>query len=402
MAATELIAASQGSGTVQLISGSLVFICLLIAILSQLASGATGEGFRFNWQHVLVRFFAVIMLMQAAGSIQGYIWSAGKSIGDSLLPGPTIAEIHGSLKERIERLQAERQADSASEDGDGSIIDQGLESLKSWIGDFFVYSVESFCVTLIYLNYQWLRSMQSVFMALLAAMAPLILPASIIPGVNTWSSWLKMVISVALWPVIAGFLIKAHVNTMGDFISGGSVLAGNANNLFLNMDTIGLLTQAIFFMLIMFSTPAIAGALVYGSAGVFATGAGLLMSVPTLQHTMGRGARSTAGTARSIGGSSWRFIRAGAAGFGGAAYQAVRSNTRQATKPSMLFNSSLESPLSILPRHINSPETLAIHLVNPLLKSIQRDILFRDIKLQALLDELLPNSIISFRWIPLT
>lgn len=282
-----LIQEAQSSAVVTAVSTSLILICFLIAIISQISTGAQEGQIRLNWPQVLMRLFAVIIFIQAAGPIQGYLWNTGKDLGKSILPGPTIADIHGSLKERVDRLRLQqrdaseregRYQDSKSKSILDTAISAGLGVLGNWITNIFVYGIESLAITVMYFGNHWLLSVQAALMSLLAALAPIVFPASIIPGINTWSNWLKLVVSIALWPVISGFLIKAHVFVMSEFIGTGSIIGANANNLFINMDTLSLLGESIFFLIIMFSTPAIAVALVHGAAGPFATGAGLLLS----------------------------------------------------------------------------------------------------------------------------
>lgn len=283
--------ASTGMGIAK---WGMITTCFSLGILRQLASGALDGDMRLKWGQLLARLLFVILFVSSAGSIQGSIWGAGKSIGESLLPGPTLVDMNLALQDRVAKLQEAKatKADETASDSGGSALDKlnpanlATKMLNLVFGTM-MQGLEMLALSLFFIAYKFLQSAQNSVMMFLAAMVPFVIPPSIIPGVNTWSSWLKMVISVALWPVVAGFLIKGHLSSAAEWLagpsssSGGAVeglLSGNISNLFINMDSLGLLAESVVYAFMLLSAPFLSAALVYGSASALGAGAATLMA----------------------------------------------------------------------------------------------------------------------------
>lgn len=276
--------------TLQAAKWSMMGICFMIGILSQLASLATAGEVRMNWGQLVARLLAVMLFVQSAGSIQGFIWGSAEGIGNSLMPGPTLSDINTGFMNRVQKMRTDRAQTPASsgEVTMGSVLTDP-KLMFSILADAVMQAFEHISLTIFFLAYKLLQSAQKVVMMFLAGMAPFILPPSIIPGINSWSSWLKMVISVALWPVVAGFMIKGQFMTAADWLSGTSsggavtgMFSSSSSNFFINMDGLQLLAESIFYALMFLASPFISSALVYGGSNVFSAGAAIVLSKPVL------------------------------------------------------------------------------------------------------------------------
>lgn len=266
----------------------MVTICFTLGILRQISSEALDGELRLQWGHLLMRLLFVILLLHSAGTIQGAIWGAAKSVGDGLLPGPTLWDVNVAIHEKIETMKAEREQPAEEE---SALSDMNPTKWPAKVMNIvfgtMLQALEQLALSIFFILYKFLQAAQNCVMMFLAAMVPFIFPPSIIPGVNSWSAWLKMVISVALWPVVAGFLIKGQMTAAAGWFagpvgaSGGGIegaMSGDVKNLFLNMDSLGLFAQAIVYGFMILSSPFLSAALVYGSAQALGTGASMLMS----------------------------------------------------------------------------------------------------------------------------
>ncbi len=267
----------------------MITTCFLLGILKQLASGALEGDVRFQWGHLLARLLFVVLFIHSAGTIQGSFWGAAQSVGDQLMPGPTLADMNRALEGRIEKIKDEGKdkTDTTAEEDSWNPKTLGKNIASDFFNRIYEYlmkGLEMLALSAFFIFYKFLQSAQNCVMMFLAAMVPFIIPPSIIPGVNTWSSWLKMVISVALWPVVAGFLIKGHLSSASSWIAGSEstpggpigVFTGDAQNFFLNMDSLGLLAEAVVYAFMLLSAPFLSAALVYGSAPALGMGVSLI------------------------------------------------------------------------------------------------------------------------------
>lgn len=289
---TDTLSSATSSVGMGVAKWGMITTCFLLGILRQLASGALDGDFRLGWGQLLARLLFVILFVSSAGAIQGSVWGAGQSIGESLLPGPTLVDMNLALQNRVTKLQEAKtaKADEADATTEGSVLDKLnpatlATKMINLVFGTMMQGLEMLALSVFFIAYKFLQSAQNSVMMFLAAMAPIVIPPSIIPGVNTWSSWLKMVISVALWPVVAGFLIKGHLSSAAAWLAGPSsssgggfegLLSGNVSNLFLNMDSLGLLAESIVYAFMLLSAPFLSAALVYGSAGALGAGASLM------------------------------------------------------------------------------------------------------------------------------
>ncbi|HEX5037918.1 MAG TPA: hypothetical protein VFX30_12235 [bacterium] len=292
--------ASDGMG---LAKWGMIATCFSLGILRQLASGALDGDLRLAWGHLLARLLFVILFVSSAGVIQGSIWGAGQSIGESLLPGPTLVDMNLALHERVKSIQEAKaaEAEKTASETEESALDK-LNPAKlatkmiNLVFGTMMQGLEMLALSVFFIAYKFLQSAQNSVMMFLAAMVPFIIPPSVIPGVNTWSSWLKMVISVALWPVVAGFLIKGHLSSAAEWLAGPSsdtggaiegLMSGDVKNLFINMDSLGLLAEALVYAFMLLSAPFLSAALVYGSATALGTGAATVMAAGLTQVRQG-------------------------------------------------------------------------------------------------------------------
>ncbi|QQR81248.1 MAG: conjugal transfer protein TraG N-terminal domain-containing protein [Deltaproteobacteria bacterium] len=295
----------------------MVTICFTLGILRQISSEALDGELRLQWGHLLMRLLFVILLIQSAGAIQGSIWGAAKSIGDGLLPGPTLWDMNVAIQQKIETMKEER---ALPQEEETSLSDMSPTKwpakMMNVVFGTMLQGLEQIALSLFFILYKFLQSAQNCVMMFLAGMVPFVFPPSIIPGVNSWASWLKMVISVALWPVVAGFLIKGQMVAAAGWFAGPAgassgglegAMSGDVKNLFLNMDSLGMFAEAVVYGFMILSSPFISSALVYGSANALSTGASLIMAGSVSQLHRGLQSSSMGPASYShekIGGSS--------------------------------------------------------------------------------------------------
>lgn len=299
----DVLNTATSSEGMHLAKWGMIATCFSLGILRQLASAALDGDLRLGWGHLLARLLFVILFVSSAGMIQGSIWGAGQSIGEGLLPGPTLVDMNLALNDRIKTLQEAKAAEeektaSTSEESTLDKLNPANLATKmiNLVFGTMMQGLEMLALSLFFIAYKFLQSAQNSVMMFLAAMVPFVIPPSIIPGVNTWSSWLKMVISVALWPVVAGFLIKGHLSSAAQWLAGPSsdsggaiegLMSGDIKNLFINMDSLGLLAESIVYAFMLLSAPFLSAALVYGSAAALGTGAAAVLAGGVTQVRQG-------------------------------------------------------------------------------------------------------------------
>ncbi len=344
------LAAATSSAPMAAIKWGLVTTCFCLGILRILASEALDGQLRLNWMSLIMRLLCVCIFLTCAGSIQGSIWKGAQSLGDNLLPGPTLYDVNSALYERAAAFKEVRQAEAqqqreAQQRAEGvdfdvpfemrqTLSEKGLLLAKS-IGSSVVNAIgsaplfepytlfmgflENIALSIFFFLYKFIQQAQECIMLFLAAMAPFLITPSIIPGVNSWSSWVKLVLCVALWPVVAGFMIKGQMMSVASVMAGPSGTGGSlstfissdAKNLFINMDSLNLLGQAVIYGFMILSSPFIASAVVYG--GGHALGMGLSMATSTAT----RMAMAPAKIVKGAGGAAGRTAFNGGGGGGG-------------------------------------------------------------------------------------
>ena len=268
----------QGGGLPQ-IRGSLIALCLAIAFLVMAVSiSLSSEGDGLSLSSLMIRFFFVALALLSAKYIQNFLWSYGQHLSDTILPGPSIADLNETLEKRSLALRLQQQ------DISGKNVIQALGGFFNFIGYILVMTLEHISLTAFFLAYKWFQSMHEVVMTFLAVVAPFMISATIIPGINGFSNWLNFVISVALWPFVASFFLKAHLLSAINYLGNAdhSIFSGDASNLFLNMDALQLLAESCLFGFFLLATPFIATALVNGSANAFAVGSSFLLGAGPL------------------------------------------------------------------------------------------------------------------------
>ena len=316
------------SGAMTEVRNSMVVLCFIIAIIT-MAVKASVHGESFDNRQMFLRLFFVVIGLMAAGSIQGLLRGTGESLAASYMPGGSIVDVQKQLLDKVKTVKNRQNPSdnpTSFEDVDWWNPKKAATGFINVVSYHLQMLVEMVAVTVFFLIFKWFQSMTDVVMNLLAVMGPLMIAASIIPGVKGFSNWIKLVCAVSLWPVIAAFFVKAHLATAGQFIgSGTGIFTTDSSNLFLNMDGLQMLGECFITAIFLLATPFIAMAIVSGSAGAFSVGSAMLigalpsaLAVPvrqTLQSLTSRSSTVRTGAAAAVGAS----VGAGA----GAAARAV-------------------------------------------------------------------------------
>lgn len=259
--------------TISVIRNSMLALCLAIAFVTiAVKSSLTGDG--VDVRNLALRLLFVVLALMAAGRIQGFISGMGESIAGSILPGPDLMEMHESLGEKINQM-ADKKISMDEVEGDGWV-----EKAVNWVGLGLITVIEQAALTIYYLAFKWFKLIKDVVMNLLALLAPFMIVASIIPGIKGFTNWIKLVVGVALWPVIASFFIKSQLLTAMNFYGE----AGNIDltTYYAGMNALRLLAETLAYGLFLMATPFISSAIVSGSAGAFAVGSAFLMGAGPL------------------------------------------------------------------------------------------------------------------------
>jgi|GEM_PF-7000718 len=269
--------AMENDGMMTTIRGSMIALCLAIAFITiAVKASLEGEAIRIN--HLVFRLIFVVIALMAAGRIQGFVWGMGESIADHFLPGPSLGEMHQTLEDRVIQMQAEN----------GSFNDINPITNTTGFFNFVAFQVllflESAALTLYFFVFGWFKAMHHVVMMFLGAMAPFMICATIIPGVKGFTNWLKLVVSVALWPVVASFFLKSHLVSAISSLGGSEdiVFTSDTSSFYLNIDSLQMFSESCLFGIFLLATPLIASAIVSGSANAFAAGSVFLMGAGPL------------------------------------------------------------------------------------------------------------------------
>lgn len=302
--AADPITSAASDSTMTAIRGGMICLCLIIAILT-IAVKSSLDGSDIQVSHVVHRLLFVVLALMAAGKIQGFIWGTGESIANHFLPGPGIEDLEQTLQDRVNKMQL----DNGNFKDTPSITN--VTGILNYIAYHALMLIESGALTLFFLIFKLFKAVQHVVMMFLGAMAPFMISASIIPGVNGFTNWLKLVICVALWPVVAAFFLKAHLMSATALIGGASgPIFGQDAGSYLNMDALQLLSESLIFAVFILATPFVSMAIVSGSAGAFSAGSSLLLGafsyeVLTKEITTSKSERG------NNGGYEKRFIETG-------------------------------------------------------------------------------------------
>lgn len=259
--------------TISVIRNSMIALCLAIAFVTiAVKSSLTGDG--VDVRNLALRLLFVVLALMAAGRIQGFISGTGESIAGSILPGPDLMAMHETLGEKIGQM-AEKKISMDEVEGDGWV-----ERAVNWIGLGLITLIEQAALTIYYLAFKWFKLIKDVVMNLLAMLAPFMIVASIIPGIKGFTNWIKLVVGVSLWPVIASFFIKSQLMSAMNFYGE----AGNIDltTYYAGMNALRLLAETLAYGLFLMATPFISSAIVSGSAGAFAVGSAFLMGAGPL------------------------------------------------------------------------------------------------------------------------
>ena len=304
------------SGAMTAVRNSMVVLCFIIAIIT-MAVKASVNGEAIDNRQMFLRLFFVVVALMAAGSIQGLLRGTGESLAASYLPGASIVDVQSQLLDKVKTVK-NKQGGAANPTSFDEI--DWWNPKKAATGFFNVVSyhmqmlVEMVAVTVFFLIFKWFQAMTDVVMNLLAVMGPLMIAASIIPGIKGFSNWIKLVCAVSLWPVIAAFFVKAHLATAGSFIgSGTQIFSTDPSNLFLNMDGLQMLGECVITAIFLVATPFIAMAIVSGSAGAFSVGSAMLIGAmpaaliapvrETINSMSSRSSTGRTGIAAAVGGA---------------------------------------------------------------------------------------------------
>lgn len=294
--AADMSSALESNGTMTVVRGSMIALCLAIAFVT-VAVKSSLDGEAVNISHLAMRLIFVVVALMAAGKIQGFIWGMGESVADNFLPGPSLQDLHQTLQQKVDQMQAEH----------GTF--ENINPITNTTGflNFIAYQVllflESGALTIYFLVFKWFKAMHHVVMMFLAAIAPFMITATIIPGVKGFTNWLKLVVTVSLWPVVASFFLKSHLISATNYFGGSSqpVFTPDVSNFYLNMDSLQMFSESCLFGIFLLATPLIASAIVSGSASVFAAGSVFLMGAAGPFSMISRSARFLRGGARAAG-----------------------------------------------------------------------------------------------------
>ena len=289
-------------GTITVVRNSMVALCLAIAFVT-IAIRANLQGGEIQVSQVVFRMFIVVLALMAAGRIQGFIWGMGESLANNFLPGPSIEELQQTLQDRVQTLRTQ----NGNFKEDLSLTD--VDGILNRIAYYVLMALESGALTIYFLIFKWFQVMHRVVMTFLAAMAPFMITASIIPGINGFGNWVKLVISVSLWPAIASFFLKSHLMSAATYL--GSV--GPDFGSYTSMDALQLLSEALLFAFFMVATPFLSSAIVSGSAGVFSVGSAFLFGGAGPLSVLSRPTLAAHSGGRSIAGTGARAMVGGAA-----------------------------------------------------------------------------------------
>ena len=294
--AADMSSALENDGTMTVIRGSMIALCLAIAFVT-IAVKSSIEGEAVNVSHLALRLLFVVVALMAAGKIQGFIWGMGEGVANSFLPGPSLQDLHGTLQQKVATMQAEH--------GNFENINPitNTANFLNYIAYQILLFLESAALTIFFLVFEWFKAMHHVVMMFLAAMAPFMITATIIPGVKGFTNWIRLVTSVALWPVVASFFLKAHLMSAVNYFgsSGQPVFNTDISNFYLNMDALQMFSESCLCGIFLLATPLIASAIVNGSASVFAAGSVFLMSAASPFAMLGRSTRLVGGATRLAG-----------------------------------------------------------------------------------------------------
>ncbi len=243
----------------------LIAPCIIISILT-VAIKSTVSGGDQSISRIFMRLFFVIVGILAASFIQNGIIDMGISIQNSLFPDMDATELIQQMSEKATEMQKK----SISETDDISLV-------KLFLNVFSVVTIEVFESMVVYImffilsTFEQIREMLNLF---LQALGPYMIAASIIPGVNGFSNWMKFICNLSLWPIISSFFLQAHVASVSE------ILGDVANPLF-KQNTLEMMGSAILFIILFLATPVIANTLISGSAGAFSMAATMLVSSGT-------------------------------------------------------------------------------------------------------------------------
>lgn len=250
--------------TVASIQTGTIALCVAAAFVTIAVKGTLG-GSEVSVGQVLFRLILVVCAIMAADRIQGTIAGLGQSLSSGI--GEYSHErLMDELSGRVHRMQAKDQEETSFNPITNPSGFLGL------IKDAFLLAIEQFAVSIYYFAYNWFQAVYDVLMKFLGFMAPMMIAASIIPGVRGFTNWIQLVVTVSLWPTISSYFLQQH------FESAITLLGGS----FGDVNPLQLLAEAIIYGMFLMATPFISAAVVYGSAQAFSMGAGFLLSAGPL------------------------------------------------------------------------------------------------------------------------
>lgn len=253
-----------GNSTIAWVQMGTITLCfvaafVVIAVKGTLSGGEVSAG------HVFLRLILVTCAIMAAGRIQGTIAGIGQSLSSGI-GNYSHAQLMDELTGRVHKMQTKDDAET-----NFNPITNPLGFLDLIKDEFFLV-VEQFAVSVYYFAYNWFQAVYRVLMNFLGFMAPMMIAASIIPGVRGFTNWLQLVVSVSLWPAISSYFLQQHFESTITLLGGG----------FGDVNPLQLLAEAIIYGMFLLATPFISAAIVHGSAQAFSMGAGFLLSAGPL------------------------------------------------------------------------------------------------------------------------
>ncbi len=243
------------------LSWYMVGICIIIGILT-IAIKSTVSGQDESVSHLLMRMFFIIVAIVSASFIQHKIMRLGFLMRDQLFPNMNIETVIDQMEVKINNMQLMSVYEA----------DEDPSWAQSVVNAFILNTLqimEAAVIYLLFFVFRMFEQLREILTVFLGAIAPFMIMATIIPGVNGFTNWIKLNCNLALWPLVSTFFLKAHIVSIEQYL-------GDAVD-FLNQGPLDLFCSSILFIILFLATPIIANILISGSGMAFSMASSMVV-----------------------------------------------------------------------------------------------------------------------------
>ncbi|MFT3714025.1 MAG: hypothetical protein QM817_40710 [Archangium sp.] len=215
MSTGSVVAVDLGGGVIGAWAGTttgIAFGALPFLLVLALAAEAWGKppGQPRDFGGIVSRFFIVLVLLTFYGELFGRLASLVDSIADRVAPQETWTRL-GEATERFLSAKAKYQArETNAAVSSGSLTNIASELVVGKVDELGGMLVDA-AVTLIILcgqaAFRIIGTLGGVLAGLLYVLGPLAIAASVPRGSDAGTRWLRVFVSVLMWPLISALLV---------------------------------------------------------------------------------------------------------------------------------------------------------------------------------------------------